>query len=108
MYWAEFIPAEFHRSLQCRPYGQGLCIFAVDAPRQRHTALSLARSEAGCRFQVVCRRLLESYEGWTDCRNPASFAVALYCGIGSNSLNALVKAFDRLHIVLGWNSSCTG
>ena len=48
------------------------------------------------------------YEGRTACRNPASFAVALYCGIGSSSLNALVKALDRLHMVRGWNSSCTG
>jgi len=37
-------------------------------------------------------------------RNNASFAVALNCGIGSSSLKALVKAFDRLHIVLGENS----
>jgi len=52
--------------------------------------------------------VVEIYEGRTDCRNPASFAVALYCGIGSSSLNALVNAFDRLHIVRAWNSSCTG
>jgi cyanate permease len=44
----------------------------------------------------------------TAWRNPASFAVALYCGIGSSSLNALVNAFDKLHMVRGWNSSCTG
>ena len=30
-----------------------------------------------------------------------SLAVALYCGMGSSSLNALVKAFDKLHIVRG-------
>ena len=48
------------------------------------------------------------YEGRTDCRKPASFAVALYWGIGSSSLNALVKAFERLHMVRAWNSSCTG
>ena len=48
------------------------------------------------------------YEGRTDCRKPASFAVALYCGIGSSSLNALVNAFERLHMVRAWNSSCTG
>ena len=41
------------------------------------------------------------YESRTDSRNPASFAVALYCGIGSRSLNALVNAFDRLHSVRG-------
>ena len=34
-----------------------------------------------------CRR----YDGRTACRKPASFAVALYCGMGSSSLNALVK-----------------
>jgi predicted nucleic acid-binding protein len=28
---------------------------------------------------------------------PASLAVALYWGIGSSSLNALVKVFDKLH-----------
>jgi hypothetical protein len=50
----------------------------------------------------------EHYEGRTDCRKPASFAVALYWGIGSSSLNALVNAFDRLHMVRAWNSSCTG
>jgi len=54
------------------------------------------------------RGLVGAYTGRTACRNPASFAVALYCGIGASSLNALVKAFDRLHIVLGWNSSCAG
>gem|GEM_PF-3956738 len=48
------------------------------------------------------------YEARADRRNPDNFAVALYWGIGSSSLNALVKALDRLHIVLGWNSSCTG
>jgi hypothetical protein len=53
-------------------------------------------------------RFVEGYEGRTACRNPVSFAVALYCGMGSGSLNALVKAFDTLHLVLGWNSSCTG
>jgi hypothetical protein len=31
--------------------------------------------------------------------------VALYCGIGSSSLNALVNAFDRLHMVLLMNGS---
>ena len=40
----------------------------------------------------------------TDCRKPASFAVALNWGIGSSSLNADVKAFDRLHSVRGSNS----
>jgi hypothetical protein len=40
--------------------------------------------------------------------SPPGFAVALYWGIGSNSLNALVNAFDRLHMVRGWNSSFTG
>jgi hypothetical protein len=32
--------------------------------------------------------------------------VALNWGMGSSFLNAEVKEFDRLHIVLGWNSSC--
>jgi hypothetical protein len=41
-------------------------------------------------------------------RKPASLAVARNCGIGSSSLNADVKALDRLHSVLGWNSSCYG
>jgi hypothetical protein len=39
---------------------------------------------------------------------PASFAVALNCGIGSSSLNAEVNAFDRLQIVLALNSSYCG
>lgn len=34
-------------------------------------------------------------------RKAPSFAVALNCGIGSSSLNADVKAFERLHIVRG-------
>ena len=34
-----------------------------------------------------------------DCRNPASFPVALNCGIGSSSLNELGNAFHRLHMV---------
>lgn len=37
-----------------------------------------------------------------------SFAVALNCGIGSSSLSAEVNAFDRLHIVRGWNSAYFG
>ena len=41
-------------------------------------------------------------------RKPASLAVARNCGIGSSCLNADVKAFERLHIVRGWNSSCCG
>ena len=41
-------------------------------------------------------------------RNLPNFAVARNCGIGSSSLNAEVNAFDRLHIVRGWNSSCCG
>jgi len=51
---------------------------------------------------------IAAYEGRTACRNPASFAVASYWGIGSSSLNALVNAFDKLHMDRGWNSSCTG
>jgi hypothetical protein len=34
-------------------------------------------------------------------RNAPSLAVALNCGMGSSSLNAEVKAFDKLHIVRG-------
>ena len=41
-------------------------------------------------------------------RKPASLAVARNCGIGSSCLNADVKAFDKLHNVRGWNSSCCG
>src|SRR5690348_1368800 len=41
-------------------------------------------------------------------RKPASFAVARNCGTGSSSLKALVKAFERLHIVRAWNSSNCG
>ena len=37
-------------------------------------------------------------------RKPASFAVTRNCGIGSSSLNAEVKAFDRLRRVRGSNS----
>ena len=41
-------------------------------------------------------------------RKAPSFAVALNCGICSSSFNAEVNAFDRLHIVRGWNSSYFG
>lgn len=34
-------------------------------------------------------------------RKPPSLAVALNCGTGSRFLKALVKAFDRLHMVRG-------
>jgi hypothetical protein len=37
-------------------------------------------------------------------RKPPSLAVALNCGTGSSFLNALVNAFERLHIVLAANS----
>ena len=37
-------------------------------------------------------------------RKAPSFAVALNCGTGSSFLNALVNAFERLHIVLAANS----
>ena len=51
--------------------------------------------------------------GQKDCekrasRNSPSFAVAVNCGMGSSSLNADMKAFDRLRIVLDWNSSYIG
>lgn len=45
---------------------------------------------------------------WTPFRNSARFAVALYWGRGSSSLNAEVNAFDRDHLVRGWNSSYFG
>ena len=66
------------------------------------------KTYAGRRSEPRIRLSVAAYEGRTACRNPASFAVALYCGIGSSSLNALVKALDSLLIVRGWNSSCTG
>ena len=37
-------------------------------------------------------------------RKAPSFAVALNCGTGSSSLNELVKAFERLHMVRAENS----
>jgi hypothetical protein len=47
-------------------------------------------------------------EAVASSRNEASFAVALNCGIGSSSLNALVNALERLQVVLGANSSTRG
>src|SRR5215469_11896459 len=44
----------------------------------------------------------------TKLRNSPSLAVALNWGIGSSFLKALVKAFDKLHIVLAANSGCSG
>src|SRR5260370_27143597 len=48
------------------------------------------------------------HAGVVASRKLPSFAVARNCGIGSSSLNADVNAFDRLHMVRGWNSSCCG
>ena len=108
MYRAEFGAAEFHRSAPVLHLRK--CAALVSAYEQRHTApfLWTSVSEAGLGLRSYADVLLENYEGRTDCRNPASLAVALYCGMGSSSLNALVKAFERLHMVRGWNSSCTG
>jgi hypothetical protein len=75
------------------------------APPSRHP---ISRGRLHSIGGPYCGILAAAYEGRTDCRNPASFAVALYWGIGSSSLNALVKALDRLHMVRGWNSSWTG
>ncbi len=89
--------------LQCCTCGQRLCVIAVGAPNSPNSGirpyLYPTFSETG--YGPYAELLLESYEGRTDCRKPASFAVALYCGIGSSSLNALVKAFDRLHMGRG-------
>jgi hypothetical protein len=41
-------------------------------------------------------------------RKPPSLTVALNCGIGSSSLKADVKVFDRLHMVRDRNSSYCG
>ena len=41
-------------------------------------------------------------------RKPPSLAVALNCGTGSSFLKALVKAFDKLHMVRGENSGYCG
>jgi hypothetical protein len=41
-------------------------------------------------------------------RNSPGLAVTLNCGMGSNSFNAEVNAFDRLQIVRGRNSSYSG
>jgi hypothetical protein len=43
-----------------------------------------------------------------DSKNSPSLAVALNCGIGSSSLNAEVKALERLQIVRDRNSSYLG
>jgi len=48
------------------------------------------------------------HAGVVASRKLPSFAVARNCGIGSSSLNAEVNAFDRLHMVRGWNSWCCG
>jgi hypothetical protein len=48
-----------------------------------------------------------SFQTVTERKAP-SFAVALNCGMGSSSLKAEVKAFERLHIVRGAKSSNGG
>lgn len=55
----------------------------------------------------------ESVVGWSKFEtrgfgNRARAAVALNCGTGLSSLNALLNAFERLHIVRGENSSYCG
>ena len=74
----------------------------------RKLSVALKAKQGLSDFSNLRRWFGGHYCGRTDCRNPASFAMALYCGIGSSSLNALVNAFERLHKVRAWNASCTG
>jgi hypothetical protein len=76
----------------------------VDAGHQRVQGVFEPDQHARYEFGLIHRPLHVRAES----RKPASFAVALYCGIGSSSLKALVNAFDRLHIVRGWNSAYRG
>src|SRR5436305_8932434 len=50
----------------------------------------------------------QNFREYRCSRKPLSFAVALNCGIGSNSLNADVNALDRLQSVRALNSSYCG
>ena len=113
MDWAIFIPTEFHGTAPMRvvlicirwPFGRTVINVAYGrSPTQLRQRAETAGATPGPYADISGGH----YEGRTDCRKPASFAVALYCGIGSSSLNALVKAFDRLHMVRAWKSSCTG
>ena len=54
-----------------------------------------------CDYPIPCARLKLS-------RNAPSFAVAWNWRIVLSSLNADVKAFERLQSVLAWNASCSG
>ena len=94
---------DIEHSTPMERYGESRPILRSAAPTLAHVSMLGAFTTSGQHLLVVVH-----YEGRRDCRKPASFAVALYCGIGSSSLKALVKAFDRLHMVRAWNSSCTG
>ena len=50
----------------------------------------------------------QNFREYRCSRKPLSLAVALNCGIGSNSLNADVNALDRLQSVRALNSSYCG
>jgi hypothetical protein len=63
--------------------------------------------------KIRCGDRPESPLGQNDCENRVSinspsFAVALNWGMGSSSLNPDEKAFDRLQIGCGLNSSYFG
>jgi hypothetical protein len=66
------------------------------------------RPKLWARIQIVLTRDELGFPSfWQErgSRNSPSLAVALNCGMGSSSLNADVKAFERLQIVRGRNSS---
>jgi len=95
---------------------------AVEAELQRLEAFGNGNfwfGAVGSQFEVYDQRMKGAAarpvppSGQNDCenrvsRNSPSFAVALNWGIGSNSLNADVNAFERLQIVLDRNSSYFG
>jgi hypothetical protein len=86
------------------------CVLREKGER-RFAGTSECFERAGCRnplaeWETFCRHNLHPSERAS--RKGASLAVARYCGTGSSAFSADVNAFDRLHIVRGANSSCSG
>lgn len=93
---------------------------ALAVPTAAGPCSSTRRKPASLRWRFPKRKPTESVSRWVQpspilvsdqhsrLMNAPNFAVVLNCGIGSSSLNAEVKAFERLHIVRDANSGYGG
>jgi hypothetical protein len=87
--------------------GNAICLDAGIRPCKYHSQLRANGGQLSVgsvhASQMLERNLLRNYAvNWL--RNSPSLAVPLNCGMGSSFLNALVNAFDKLHIVRAENS----